>query len=286
MDIAVLNLLNGISFGAVLFLLASGLSLILGVMGILNLAHGAIYMIGAYVGWSVAVQYELNYGLAVLAGGIAAGLIGLTIERVFLRHLHGQPLEQVLLTVGLVYVLTNISMWVWGARGKPPFIAPFLSGSFDIVGWSYPIARIAIIAVGLIMAIGLWWLQDRTRVGAIVRAGMDDKEMTGGLGINLKWFITAVFMLGTFMAGFAGVIGAQLLGVSQALGWDVLLLAFAVIVIGGMGSIQGALLGAMLIGLIDAFGKALFPDLALFTIYLVMIIILLIRPSGLMGKRI
>jgi branched-chain amino acid transport system permease protein len=285
MDVWVISLLNGISFGTVLFLLASGLSLILGVMGILNLTHGALYMIGAYVGWSLAEQYGFNFGMAVLASGVSAGLIGLVIERIFLRHLYRQLNEQVLLTFGFVYIITNLTQWVWGPVPRAPFTASFLSGSFNIGIWSYPAARISIILIGLVLAVGLWWLQDRTRVGAIVRAGMDDKEMTMGLGINLGRVSTAVFFLGAFIAGCAGIIGAQLLGAHLLLSTDILLLALVVVIVGGVGSVQGALLGAMLIGIIDAFGKALFPELAMFMIYLVMIIILLIKPTGLMGKK-
>jgi len=285
MDLAVLHLLNGISFGSLLFLLSSSFSLILGVMGILNLSHGALYMIGAYVGWSLAVQYGLNFGLATLAGGAAAGLIGLIIERGFLRHLYMQLNEQVLLTYGFVHILTNLSLWLWGPVPRPPFRTPILSGSFSITDWTYPVARIAIIFIGLALAAGLWWLQDKTRAGAIVRAGMDDKQMAMGLGINLELVSIVIFFLCSFIAGFAGVIGTQLLGANLALGMHILLLSLIVVVVGGIGSVQGSLLGAMLIGLIDTFGKALFPELAMFTMYLVMIIVLAVRPRGLLGRR-
>ena len=286
MDVFVLNILNGISFGAILFLLASGFSLIFGVMGILNLSHGALYMVGAYVGWSVAVKYGLNYWLAALAAGVVAGLIGLAMEFGFFRRLYKQLNEQVLLTFGFVYILNNLAMWIWGPLYKAPFTAPFLSGSFNIMGWTYPTARVAIILIGLIIAVGLWWLQDKTRVGAIVRAGMDDKETTLGLGINLNLVSTTIFFVGSFIAGFAGLIGAQLHGVQPQMSMDILLLALAVVVVGGVGSVQGALVGGMLIGIIDAFGKALFPDFAMFTIYLAMIVVLLIKPAGILGRAV
>ncbi len=284
LNVFVINLLNGISFGSVLFLLASGLSIIFGLMGILNLSHGALYMVGAYVGWTVAVKYGLNFGLAVLAGGLTAGALGLFIEQGFLRRLYKQLNEQVLLTFGFVYILTNLCLWIWGPLARPAFTADFLSGSFPIGHWSYPIARAGIIITGLVLAVGLWWLQNRTRVGAIVRAGMDDKEMTMGLGVNLKKVSVVLFFVGSFLAGFAGVIGAQFLGVNLEFGVNILLLALVVIVIGGMGSVEGTLLGSMVIGIIDAFGKALFPGLAMFLIYFVMIIVLLVRPAGLLGR--
>ncbi len=286
MDWFVINLLNGMSYGMVLFLIAAGMSIVLGAMGITNLAHGAIYMVGAYVGWTVAVKCGATFGLGILAGGLSAGLVGLAIERGLLRHLYKQPNEQVLLTFGFVYILSNVCLWVWGGWPRMPFTARFLTGSFEIMGRAYPKARIAIILIGLILAVGLWWLQDRTRMGAIVRAGMDDKETTMGLGINLELAFAVIFFVSSFIAGAAGVIGAQLLGVRTDLGLEVLLLALIVIIVGGVGSIQGALLGGILIGVVDAFGKAVFPQLAMFTMYLTMIVVLIVRPTGLLGRKI
>ncbi len=286
MDIFLLNLLNGLSFGTILFLIASGFSLIMGVMNILNLAHGALYMIGAYVGWSLAVRYELNFGLAVLLAGLAAGLVGLVLEWGFLRRLYKLLNEQVLLTFGFIYILTNLSLWLWGPHGKVPFTASALTGSFSIMGWSYPIARATIILIGLVSAFGLWWLLEKTRIGAIVRAGMDDKDMTMGLGINHVLVAASVFCLGSFMAGAAGILGAQLLGAHLELSMDALQWAFVVVIVGGVGSVQGTFLGAILIGTIDAFGKSYFPVLSMFSIYLVMIIILLVKPSGLLGRKV
>lgn len=268
----------------VLFLVAAGFSLIFGVMGILNLAHGALYMVGAYIGWSIAIQLGMNFGLAVLGGGIAAGLVGLLIERGFLRHLYKQLDEQVLLTFGFVYILTNLCIWVWGPYFRSPFTAPFFSGSFSIGELSFPKSRIFIIFIGVILALFLWWLQAKTRVGAIVRAGMDDKDTTMALGINLDLVFTVVFFLGGFIAGFAGVFGAQILGVNPMLGIDTLLLAFVVVIVGGVGSVQGSLLGGIIIGLTDAFGRSYFPEFSMFLMYLAMIVMLAIRPTGLLSR--
>ena len=284
LNVFIINLLNGISFGSVLFIMASGLSITFGLMGILNLSHGALYMIGGYIGWTIAVQYGLNFELAALIGGLVAGAVGLFIEHGFLRHLYKQPNEQALLTFGFVYILTNLCLWIWGPLARPAFTARFLSGSFPIGHWSYPIVRADIIITGLVLAAGLWWLQDKTRVGAIVRAGMDDKEMTMGLGVNLERVSVTLFFIGSFLAGFAGVIGAQFLGINLQFGINILLLALAVIVVGGIGSVEGTLLGSMLIGIIDTFGKALFPGIAMFLIYFTMIVILLFKPVGLIGK--
>jgi len=285
MEQFIINLLNGLSYGMVLFLIASGMSVVMGAMNIINLAHGVLYMIGGYVGWTIAVKFGAPFVLGLLAGGLAAGFTGLMLERGFLRYLYKQPNEQVLLTFGFVYILTNLSLWVWGGWPRMPFTAKFLSGSFEILGRAYPKARMATIIIGLVMAIVLWWLQDKTRVGAMVRAGMDNKEMAMGLGINMERVFALVFFVASCIAGVAGVLGAQLLGVYNALGLEILLLALIVIIVGGVGSVQGALLGGILIGVIDAFGRALFPKLAMFTMYFTMIIILLVRPSGLLGRR-
>jgi len=286
MDWFVINMLNGISYGMVLFLIASGMSIILGAMGVANMAHGVIYMFGAYVGWTVAVKWNASFLLAFLAGGFSAGLVGLVIERGLLRHLYKQLNEQVLLTFGFVYIFGNLCLWIWGGLPKMPFTAKFLAGSFEIMGRVYPKARVSVILISLILAIVLWWLQDRTRMGAIVRAGMDDKETAMGLGINLQRAFAIIFFIGSFIAGAAGVIGAQLLGVHTELGLDVLLLALIVVIVGGVGSVQGALLGGVLIGVIDAFGRAVVPQLAMFTMYFAMIVVLIIRPQGLLGRKI
>jgi len=270
----------------VLFLIASGMSIVMGLMGITNLAHGALYMVGAYVGWTVAIQWGLNYWLAVFLGGLSGGLTGLMIERGFLRRLYKQPNEQVLLTFGFVYILSNLCMWIWGPRRRLQFTSQSLSGFIHLGDITYPVTRVVIIIIGIVVAIVLWWLQDKTRVGAMVRAGMDDKEMAMGLGVNLERVSMFVFFIAAFIAGAAGVIGAQLLGAYFWLGTDILLLALVVVIVGGMGSVQGALLGGILIGLIDTFGKALFPELSMFTIYLAMIVILLVKPSGLLGRRV
>lgn len=286
MEQFIINLLNGLSYGMVLFMIASGMSVVMGAMNIINLAHGVLYMIGGYVGWTIAVKFGAPFVLGLLAGGLAAGFTGLMLERGFLRHLYKQPNEQVLLTFGFVYILTNLSLWVWGGWPRMPFTAKFLSGSFEILGRAYPKARMATIIIGLVMAIVLWWLQDKTRVGSMVRAGMDNKEMAMGLGINMERVFALVFFVASFIAGLAGVLGAQLLGVYNALGLEILLLALIVVIVGGVGSVQGALLGGILIGVIDAFGRALFPKLAMFTMYFTMIVILLVRPSGLLGRRV
>lgn len=292
MDALLANFLIGISFGFILFLLGTGLSLTMGLMRIVNLAHGALYMVGGYTGLAVAqftenlVGRDLSFVLGVLAGGTCAGLLGLIMESGFLRRLYKRDLDQVLLTIGFIYILTNLAQWIWGPVPQSGVIPSILSGSIPLGRITFPVFRLAIIAFGLVAAACLWLFQEKTRVGAIIRAGMDNKEMTTGLGINLKVVFTGVFTLGAFVAGFCGLIGAPLLGINLGVGWDALLLAMIVVIVGGTGSVQGALVGGLVIGLVDAYGKAFFPELAYFTMYLVLIIILLFRPSGLMGRKI
>jgi branched-chain amino acid transport system permease protein len=281
----ILNTLNAISYASILFLLASGFSLIFGVMGILNLSHGALYMIGAYVGWTIAVKVGANFWLGALAGGAAAGLISLVMEAGFFRRLYKQLNEQMLLTFGFVYIIDNMARWIWGSQYKAPFTSPALLGSMEVLGARYPTVRIVIILVGAVIAVGLWWLQDRTRAGAMIRAGMDDRETAMALGINLPVVATITFFVGSFIAGFAGVVGAQVMGIYPDMSMAIMLLVLAVIIIGGVGSVQGTVVGALILGAIDAFGKALFPDYAMFTVYLAMVVVLIIKPSGILGRQ-
>lgn len=241
--------------------------------------------LGAYTGWTIAVQWKLSFWLGALAGGVIAGLAGLFIERVFLSRLYKQGNEQVLVTFGFVLVITNIVLWIWGGRFRMQFTDPWLRGTIEVGGIPFSKSRIAIVAIGLVLALLLWWIQDRTRIGAMVRAGMDDKEMTMGLGINLPVVSALVFFMAAFLAGFGGVIGSQLIGPNPGMGLDMLLLALIVTIVGGVGKVQGALLGGLLIGLVDSFGKALFPSIGLFTMYMAMVVILLVRPSGLLGRK-
>lgn len=283
MDFWILNLLNGISFGVILFLIAAGATVIAGLMRIIHLAHGAIYMIGAYIGLTAAA-YSGNFVIGILAGAIAAALLGLLLQKGFFAHLHWQLLEQVLVSVGAVYILVNVIQWVWGPEGQLGYVPSILSGSINMFGFHFPAYRLWVILIGLAVAVSLWFIERNTRIGAIIRAGMDNAEMTTGLGINLPLVFTGVFTFGAFIAGFAGFIGSPILGAYPEVAWDTLLLALIVVVIGGQGSLVGALIASMLIGIFDALGKALFPDIAPFTIYLAMIIVLAIKPHGLMGR--
>lgn len=277
-------LLNGISLGLVLFLIASGLSLVMGSMGIINLAHGALYMVGAYIGWSVAMRTEMNFWLAIAAGALAAGVVGLAMHQFFFKYLTDLLDEQILISFGLIFILVDAAEWIWGPNAKPPFKVDELSGSADFLGITYPMSRVFIIIVGLIAVAAMWWLQERTRVGAIVRAGMDDPQMVQSMGINLKLVAATLFIVGSAVAGAAGVIGGLVNGAQANFGIDMMLLALAVIVLGGVGSIPGALAGALIVGLTQSLSVVLFPAFSAASLYVVMAIVLLLRPAGLSGR--
>lgn len=283
MDNILPNLLNGITFGFILFLIASGLSVIYGFMGILNLAHGVFYILGAYFGLALN-NYGVPFVLASLGAGIIVGIIALIVERVFLSRLHKQIDEQVLLTIGFVYIFTNLARLIWGSEAKLVAAPAIVSGFVNIGDIRYPLYRLVIIGAGLAIAVGLWLLTEKTRAGSIIRAGMDNKEMTMSLGMNYGMVASIIFFMGALVGGAAGFIGLPIIAVHPAIVFDILLLSLIVIVVGGVGRIEGVLLGSMVIGLIDSLGKAYFPDWSYFTIYLAMIIILLVKPRGLLPR--
>lgn len=284
MDAVTIHILNGIAFGMILFLIASGLSVIFGFMGVLNLAHGALYVIGAYTGF-VVHSHNWPFVLAAVAGGVFVGFIGLVMDRLFLSRLRNQLNDQVLLTLGFVYVFQNLIRWVFGPYPKLVSPPEIVSGAVSIGEMQIPSYRLVIIILGLVACAGLWLFNNKTRAGAIVRAGMDDKDMTTSLGVNYALISTAVFVLGAFIGGFAGFIGLPIFAVHAGSVFDILLLSLIVIVVGGVGRIEGVLLGAVIIGLIDSLGKVYFPNFAYFTMYIAMILILLVKPSGLLGRR-
>ena len=284
MDLIIQGTLNGLSYGMILFLIGSGLSLIMGVMQILNLAHGAMFMLGGYLGWTLAVHLGLDFWASALVAGLGIALVGLALERLILRRMHGRLDNQVLATLGVTYIVTNSVIWIWGAEPKVPFVPGLLEGSVDLFGQKYPASRLGVLVVGAVIAALLWWLQDRTRIGSIVRAGMDDPQTAQSLGINVGKISAIMFAIGSFVAGVSGVLGQQLMGLRPDQGMNILVLALVVLVIGGIGTIQGALLGASVIGLISAFGQILFPEIASFLIFGAMVIVLAIWPHGILGR--
>jgi branched-chain amino acid transport system permease protein len=274
---------NGISYGALLFLVGSGLSLIFGVMRIVNLSHGAYFLWGGYIAISV-IGATSSWALSLPLAALALGLIGLVMERVFLRPLGFDPLRQVLLTVGFAYLFQQGALDIWGGNNLEINPPDALTHSVVVGGLYLPLYRLFMIAMAVAIGVALWLAIEKTRLGAKVRATVDDAEMARGVGIDTNRISMIIFALGAFLAALGGVIGGAFLGVYPGLDFEILPLAFAVVIIGGMGSLGGAAVGALLVGLADNFGKALFPELAYFTLYAPMVLILAIKPTGLFGR--
>jgi branched-chain amino acid transport system permease protein len=280
----VVQAFNGISYGALLFLVGSGLSLIFGVMRIVNLSHGSYFLLGGYIALSV-IWATGSWMLSLPVAALAVAVIGLLMERVFLRPLGFDPLRQVLLTVGFAFLFQQAALDIWGGDNMDINPDPILNHSVVIGGIYFPAYRIFMIGMAVAIGIVLWLVMEKTRMGAAVRATVDDAEMARGVGIDTNRISMFIFALGAFLAALGGVIGGAFLGIYPGLDFEMLPLAFAVVIIGGMGSLGGAAIGALIVGLADNFGKALFPEVSYFTLYAPMVLILAIKPTGLFGRE-
>lgn len=276
-------IINGMAFGMLLFLLGSGLSLIFGVMRIVNLAHGSYYLLGAYIGVTVA-RATGSFPLAVAAAAASTMAAGIFMQRLFLQRFSGRILPQVLLTMGFLLLFADLSLWVWGGNPQIMTTPVSLSGSIRIGTLVFPVYRGFVMGVGGVLAFLLWFVLERTRLGAQVRAAVDDPEIAQAMGINVPRLATAMFALGAALAGIGGALGGPFLGVYPGADLDVLTLAFAVVIIGGLGSLPGTLVGSLFVGLADNLGKALFPELSYITFFAPMALILAVRPRGLFGR--
>lgn len=293
------QLLNGVQLGVTLFLLAAGLTLVFGIMGVINLAHGSLYMIGAFAAAWVAAQTGSMF-LALLGGIAAAAATGMAIEYVMLRRLYARDhLDQVLATFGLILFFNQGITILFGRQPLFVNLPGFLSGAVEILpGVPYPVYRLVIIGAGLLVALGLWLLIQKTRIGMLVRAGATHREMVRALGVDVRLLYTLVFGLGALLAGFAGVMAGPVYSVNVGMGEQILILTFVVVVIGGVGSIRGAMFGALLVGLVDTLLRAYMPGLlrgmmdasqadmlgagiASMGVYLLMALVLLLKPRGL-----
>jgi len=303
MDYLLIQMLNGVQLGLLMFLLAAGLTLTFGIMDLVNLAHGSLYMMGAYLAWTF-IGWTDSFVLGVLLALPATFVLGIVVEAVVVRRLYARDhLDQVLATFGLILFFNELVRAVWGPAGKSIAVPPFLSHTIEILpGVPYPAYRFALIAVGTLVAVLLAWLVARTRMGMLIRAGASNRRMIAALGVNIELLFSLVFGLGAVFAGLAGMMAAPIGSVKIGMGDDILILAFVIIVIGGIGSIKGAFIAAMMVGQIDIFGRSYLPDLlktflspatassaapaiSQMLVYLVMAGVLVWRPTGLFGQR-
>ena len=284
MSLWVVLAVNSITLGGLLFLLSAGFSLIFGLMKIPNLAHGSFFMLGAYFATSLIAR-GFNFWAAALVGGLLVAAFGGIVERLILRRLAGAELAQVLVTLGLSFMVADVCLMVW--TGDPIRIdtPAGLRGVTSLLGVGFPTYRLAISLIAVIFAAALWALLDRTRLGAMIRAGVDDPSMARVVGIRVSRLFTIVFCLGAWLAGFAGVIGGPILSVYPGLDQEMLPLALVVVILGGSGSLLGSLVGSFVVGFLYNFGQAMFPELAYVVLFLPMLIVLVVRPQGLFGRQ-
>jgi len=317
----IIQTLNSVAFGGLLFLLSSGFSLIFGLMRIPNLAHGGFFMLGAYLGYSLLTR-GVNFWVAALLGGLAVGLLGVVIERFIIhpsnrillaigsfldavifrplglrafsgawrgviarfRGLAGNEQGQVLMTLGVSFIVADVCLLIWTGDPMTLPAPPALRRPLFIGGYSFPTYRLVVLGVALVAAAGLYLLMERTRLGAMIRAGVDDREMARGCGIPVSRLFTIVFLLGATLAGIGGVLGGPILNAYPGLDTDMLPLALIVVILGGAGSLLGAFVGSFVVGFLYNFGIALVPDLAYFVLFLPMVLVLMFLPQGLFGR--
>ena len=284
MDFAnfLIQLLNSLQYGLLLFMLAAGLTLIFGIMGVVNLAHGSFYMLGAYLAWALTTQFQ-SLTLAIIVGSLLAVAFGWLLEWLLFRHFyHRDHLDQVLLTFGLIYIFEEMRSILWGDDVHGVKVPDLLSASIPLTdNLSYPVYRLFMSGVCIVLAVGLYLLISKTRLGMKIRAGAFNHSMTEALGINIKLIHAVVFAMGVGLATVAGMIAAPVSSVYPNMGSQVLIMCFVVVVIGGIGSVRGALISALLVGLVDTFGKVLLPQLAGMLVYVLMAAVLLWKPEGL-----
>ncbi len=278
------NTLGGLAYGGLLFMIAAGLTLIFGLMRVVNIAQTSFYLVGAYVGLSLIAR-GTNFWLSAAVAGVAVAALGFAVYRLFLHRYHKQELTTVLLTIGLSLVLQDLALATWG--GNPRSVPPpaMLAHSVTLGAVVFPSYWLALIVISFLTAAGLWLFQRYTMLGAVIRAGVDDGEMLRGLGVDVDRSFYFVFLLGAFLAGVGGLLGGPITGAYPGLDGELLPLAFAVVIVGGMGSLTGAFAGSLVVGLVNTFGKALLPQLSYFTIFAPVAVIMALRPQGLFGRR-
>jgi branched-chain amino acid transport system permease protein len=286
MDTLLLQLLNSLSYGFLLFIITCGISIVFGILGVLNLAHGSIYLLGSYIGYSVIMKAGMPFWVAILAVPLIIAALGFLIEIVILRPTYKLGhLSQVLLTFGLVYIFHDLFTIIWGKDVLSVNPPEALSSSIEMLGFTFPAYRLALIVIGAIIVLLLWYVQEKTKWGAVVRAGLSDKEMAGALGINIHLVFTLVFVFGSLLAGLGGVLGAPILGTYPGMEFSILILSLVVLVVGGLGSVSGTFMASLLVGFVETFSRYLVPELSLIITFALMAVVLVVRPQGLVGRK-
>lgn len=278
-------ILNGLTQAAILFVLGSGLTLAFGLMRVVNLAHGAFYMLGGYIGYSV-IKATGNWPLAVVAGGLSIALLGFVFERTMLTRVRGGDLPETLLTVALSMIISDLALVFWERHPLTLNVPPYLNHPVTFFGITYPGFRFLLMGISVFIAIALWLILYRTKLGAAVRAGVDDRETVSALGVNINVIYTSVFVLSALLVGLAGVLGGSYLQLSPGGDTTILTYSLVVIILGGMGSLSGAVVSSLILGQIISFGLAYAPQASYFLIFIPMAIVLAIRPQGLFGRQI
>jgi len=281
----ILLILNGLTQASILFVLGSGLTLAFGLMRVVNLSHGAFYMLGGYIGYSV-VKATGNWPLALVTGGLSIALLGLIFERTMLARVRGGDLPETLLTVALSMIIADQALVYWARNPVTLNVPSYLSPSIKLLGITYPGFRFVMMGVSIVIALSLWLLLFKTKLGAAVRAGVDDRETVSALGVNISLIYTAVFGLSALLGGIAGVLGGSYLQLSPGGDAIILIYSLVVIILGGMGSLGGAVVSSLILGQIISFGLAYAPQYSYFLIFIPMAIVLSIRPQGLFGRKI
>jgi branched-subunit amino acid ABC-type transport system permease component len=274
--------LVGLSLAMYLWLISAGLTIIFGVLGIVNFAHGSLFMVGAYLAYTAYGQLGLPFVVAVAASLAGVGLLGLVMERGLLRHLYGlDEAYQLILTFGVVLILDDAVKLVWGGVFRIPPIPAFLDGAWPLFGRPFPVYNAFVIGVGVVVAAGLWWLFEKTWWGRIVRATAADREMADALGVNVPRVFAGVFAFGSMLAALGGALGTPVRVVTPGMGAAMIIQAFIITVIGGLGNLKGAFVGSLIVGLLSAYGTLYFPVFELFLTFVLMAVVLLLRPRGL-----
>ena len=285
MEILAFQGLVGLSVAMYLWLLAAGLTIVFGVLGVLNFAHGSLFMLGAYFAFTFYGLWGINFWLAIVLSLLTVGVVGYLMERLFLRHIYNlDHAFQLLLTFGFILIFDDAVKMVWGGVAKIPTMPSFFEGTISAFGRPFPVYNLFIIGAGLLVALILWLLFEKTWWGRMVRASASDREMASAIGVNISTLFTGVFVFGAMLAALGGALGTPVRVVAPGIGAAMIIQAFIITVIGGLGNLKGAFVGAVIVGVISAYGILLFPVFELFLIFLIMAVVLMVKPQGLFGR--